>query len=94
MATGELVFNTAMSGYQEVITDPSYAGQVIAFTSTHIGNYGTNAADDEAARPHCRGLVVRDLADEPVELAGHRGPRALPASATASRPSPASTPGG
>ena len=38
-----------MSGYQEVITDPSYAGQVIAFTSTHIGNYGTNAADDEAA---------------------------------------------
>ena len=63
--TGELVFNTAMSGYQEVITDPSYAGQVIAFTSTHIGNYGTNAADDEAAAPHCRGIVVCDLADEP-----------------------------
>ena len=54
-----------MSGYQEVITDPSYAGQVIAFTSTHIGNYGTNAADDEAAAPHCRGIVVCDLADEP-----------------------------
>ena len=65
VATGELVFNTAMSGYQEVITDPSYAGQVIAFTSTHIGNYGTNAADDEAAAPHCRGVVVCDLADEP-----------------------------
>lgn len=65
VATGELVFNTAMSGYQEVITDPSYAGQVIAFTSTHIGNYGTNAADDEALTPHCRGVVVRDLADEP-----------------------------
>jgi carbamoyl-phosphate synthase small subunit len=65
VATGELVFNTAMSGYQEVITDPSYAGQVIAFTSTHIGNYGTNAADDEASAPHCRGVVVCDLADEP-----------------------------
>jgi carbamoyl-phosphate synthase small subunit len=65
VATGELVFNTAMSGYQEVITDPSYAGQVIAFTSTHIGNYGTNAADDEARTPHCRGVVVCDLADEP-----------------------------
>ncbi len=65
VATGELVFNTAMSGYQEVITDPSYAGQVIAFTSTHIGNYGTNAADDEAVAPHCRGIVVCDLAGEP-----------------------------
>ena len=65
VATGELVFNTAMSGYQEVITDPSYAGQVIAFTSTHIGNYGTNATDDEAAAPQCRGIVVCDLADEP-----------------------------
>jgi carbamoyl-phosphate synthase small subunit len=65
VATGELVFNTAMSGYQEVITDPSYAGQVIAFTSAHIGNYGTNASDDEAAAPHCRGVVVCDLADEP-----------------------------
>ena len=65
VATGELVFNTAMSGYQEVITDPSYAGQVIAFTSTHIGNYGTNAQDDEAAAPHCRGVVVCDLAEAP-----------------------------
>jgi carbamoyl-phosphate synthase small subunit len=65
VATGELVFNTAMSGYQEVITDPSYAGQVISFTSTHIGNYGTNAADDEATVPHCRGVVVCDLTVEP-----------------------------
>jgi len=61
IATGELVFNTAMSGYQEVITDPSYAGQVIAFTSTHIGNYGTNTEDDEASIPRCDGVVVRDL---------------------------------
>jgi carbamoyl-phosphate synthase small subunit len=65
VATGELVFNTAMSGYQEVITDPSYAGQVIAFTSTHIGNYGTNGGDDEAPAPRCRGIVVCDLAAEP-----------------------------
>ena len=61
IATGELVFNTAMSGYQEVISDPSYAGQVVAFTNTHIGNYGTNADDDEATQPFCRGVVVRDL---------------------------------
>jgi carbamoyl-phosphate synthase small subunit len=65
VATGELVFNTAMSGYQEVITDPSYAGQVIAFTNTHIGNYGTNTGDDEAQVPHCRGIVVCDITDEP-----------------------------
>jgi carbamoyl-phosphate synthase small subunit len=65
VATGELVFNTALSGYQEVLTDPSYAGQVIAFTYPHIGNYGVNGDDDEAARPHCRGVVVRDLTPEP-----------------------------
>jgi carbamoyl-phosphate synthase small subunit len=65
VATGEAVFNTVLSGYQEVITDPSYAGQVIAFTYPHIGNYGVNAADDEAARPHCRGVIVRDLAERP-----------------------------
>jgi carbamoyl-phosphate synthase small subunit len=63
IATGELVFNTALSGYQEVLTDPSYAGQVVVFTYPHIGNYGVNATDDEAARPACRGVVVRDLAE-------------------------------
>jgi carbamoyl-phosphate synthase small subunit len=62
---GEVVFNTALSGYQEIITDPSYAGQVIAFTNPHIGNYGVNEADDEARRPHCRGVIVRDLARRP-----------------------------
>lgn len=65
IATGELVFNTAMSGYQEVITDPSYAGQMIAFTNPHIGNYGVNDDDDEARRPFCRGIVVRDLNGTP-----------------------------
>ena len=65
VATGELVFNTVMSGYQEVITDPSYAGQVIAFTYPHIGNYGVAASDDESRRPFCRGVVVRDLSNRP-----------------------------
>jgi carbamoyl-phosphate synthase small subunit len=65
VSTGEAVFNTVLSGYQEVITDPSYAGQVIAFTYPHIGNYGVNPGDDEASRPHCSGVIVRDLADAP-----------------------------
>ena len=65
VARGEIVFNTVLSGYQEVITDPSYAGQVVAFTYPHIGNYGVNPSDDEAQRPWCRGIVVRDLARRP-----------------------------
>ena len=65
VASGEVVFNTALTGYQEVITDPSYAGQIITFTNPHIGNYGVNAADFEARRPFCRGVVVRELARRP-----------------------------
>jgi carbamoyl-phosphate synthase small subunit len=59
------VFNTVLSGYQEVLTDPSYAGQVVAFTYPHIGNYGVSPSDDEARRPWCRGVVVRDLPVRP-----------------------------
>lgn len=62
VATGEVVFNTVLSGYQEVVTDPSYAGQIITFTYPHIGNYGVTAVDDESRRPFCRGVIVRDLA--------------------------------
>jgi carbamoyl-phosphate synthase small subunit len=62
VSSGEVVFNTVLCGYQEVITDPSYAGQIITFTYPHIGNYGVAAVDDEASRPFCRGVVVRDLA--------------------------------
>ena len=62
VASGEVVFNTVMSGYQEVITDPSYAGQIITFTAPHIGNYGVNAVDFESRRPFCRGVIVRELA--------------------------------
>lgn len=58
-AVGEVCFNTAMSGYQEILTDPSYAGQIIAFTFPHIGNVGTNDHDIEAAAPAARGLVLR-----------------------------------
>src|SRR6478609_6568508 len=62
VASGEVVFNTVLSGYQEVITDPSYAGQMIAFTNPHIGNYGVNPDDDEGVTPFARGVIVRELA--------------------------------
>ena len=62
---GEVVFNTAHSGYQEVITDPSYTGQIVVMTMTQQGNYGVNEADNEAARPWVEGFVVRDLAASP-----------------------------
>ncbi len=58
--TGEVVFNTAMTGYQEVLTDPSYAGQIVVMTSPHIGNYGVNDADVESHRPWVSGFVVRE----------------------------------
>lgn len=62
VASGEVVFNTTLTGYQEVLSDPSYAGQIVSFTYPHIGNYGVTPDDNEAVRPHCRGVVVRDLA--------------------------------
>ncbi len=61
IARGEVVFNTAMTGYQEIITDPSYAGQIVAMTAPHIGNYGINGADEQADRPHAVGLVTRSM---------------------------------
>ncbi len=62
IASGEVVFNTALSGYQEVITDPSYAGQIITFTYPHIGNYGVVGADNESKSAFARGVIVRELA--------------------------------
>src|SRR5687767_5427437 len=59
-ACGEMVFNTSMSGYQEVLTDPSYAGQIVCMTYPLIGNYGVNAADAESSRPWVEGFVVRE----------------------------------
>ena len=58
---GEVVFNTSMTGYQEVLTDPSYAGQIVTMTAPQIGNYGIAAADSESSVPHVAGFVVRDL---------------------------------
>lgn len=61
-AQGELVFNTAMSGYQEILTDPSYSGQILTLTYPHIGNTGINSEDAESSRIQAAGLVIRDLA--------------------------------
>jgi len=58
---GEVVFNTSLAGYQEILTDPSYAGQIVVMTYPHIGNYGTNADDEESRRPYVEGFVAREF---------------------------------
>src|ERR1044071_5763899 len=58
---GEVVFNTSMTGYQEILTDPSYRGQIVAMTYPEIGNYGVNAEDVESGRLYLSGFVVREL---------------------------------
>ena len=60
-STGEVVFNTSMTGYQEILTDPSYAQQIVTFTYPHIGNTGTNEEDNESDKVWASGLVIRDL---------------------------------
>ncbi|WP_345830452.1 glutamine-hydrolyzing carbamoyl-phosphate synthase small subunit [Erwinia sp. HDF1-3R] len=60
-AVGEVVFNTSMTGYQEILTDPSYSRQIVTLTYPHIGNVGTNAADEESSKVQAQGLVIRDL---------------------------------
>ncbi|MEI6464699.1 MAG: carbamoyl-phosphate synthase domain-containing protein, partial [Verrucomicrobiota bacterium] len=59
--SGECVFNTSMTGYQEILTDPSYFGQIVTMTAVQIGNYGISVEDNEAAAPKCTGFVVREL---------------------------------
>ena len=59
--TGEVVFNTAITGYQEIFTDPSYCGQIVVLTNPQIGNYGANSEDSEAVKPYIEGLVVREF---------------------------------
>ena len=61
--SGEVVFNTALTGYQEVFTDPSYSGQIVILTNPQIGNYGTSSEDNESAKPYIEGLVVREFSD-------------------------------
>lgn len=67
-AVGEVCFNTAMTGYQEILTDPSYAGQIITFTFPHIGNVGANAEDHETTKSAARGLVVREPITDPANF--------------------------
>ncbi len=71
---GEIVFNTAMSGYQEVLTDPSYAGQIVVMTAAHVGNYGIRADEAESSRVHVEGFIARDF---PARWSGTGGERSL-----------------
>ena len=82
-ALGEVCFNTSMTGYQEILTDPSYAGQIITFTFPHIGNVGTNDEDIESRPPTCRGLVAGaelsgPMANGPQSHRDRRGRHAPP----------------
>ena len=74
LSSGEVVFNTSMTGYQEILTDPSYARQIITFTHPHIGNTGTNTEDEESPRIWAAGLVIRDL---PALASNFRSERSL-----------------
>ena len=73
-SVGEVVFNTAMSGYQEILTDPSYARQLVTLTCPHIGNVGVNAEDEESEKIQCAGLIIRDL---PLHPSNFRSERSL-----------------
>ena len=64
-AVGEVVFNTGMTGYQEVLTDPSYCGQLVTFTYPELGNTGINPEDDESARPQVKGVIARNICTHP-----------------------------
>src|SRR6266496_4148514 len=68
---GEVVFNTSMTGYQEVLTDPSYKGQIVTMTYPLIGNYGINAEDRESSRPVVEGFIVRELTRIPSNFRAH-----------------------
>ena len=73
--SGEVVFNTSLTGYQEILTDPSYKGQIVAMTYPQIGNYGINEEDVESWRPHVAGFVVRELS---TVASNWRSSRSLP----------------
>lgn len=76
LSVGEVVFNTSMTGYQEILTDPSYANQIVTLTYPHIGNYGTNSEDEESDGIHAKGLIIRDL---PLVASNFRSEQALDA---------------
>ena len=89
---GEVVFNTSMTGYQEVLTDPSYKGQIVTMTYPLIGNYGVNGEDGESRRPQVEGFIVRELTRHPQQLPLAQGPSTTTSARTASSASKASTP--
>ena len=91
-AHGEVVFNTSMTGYQEVLTDPSYAGQIVTMTAPQIGNYGVAAGDDESQAPAGGRLHHARSVAGGQQLARRRHACATTWSATASSPSPTSIP--
>jgi carbamoyl-phosphate synthase small subunit len=70
--TGEVVFNTSITGYQEIFTDPSYAGQIVVLTNPEIGNYGTNPDDEEAGKPYIEGLIVREFSPYASNYRSHQ----------------------
>ena len=74
VAVGEVVFNTAMTGYQEILTDPSYAQQIVTLTVPHVGNTGVNAFDEESATVHAAGLIIRDA---PLQTSSFRSQQTL-----------------
>lgn len=74
LSVGEVVFNTAITGYQEILTDPSYSRQIVTLTYPHIGNVGTNREDDESGQVHVAGLVIRDL---PMRVSNFRSEQSL-----------------
>ena len=88
---GEIVFNTAITGYQEVLTDPSYRGQIVTMTAPEIGNVGVNPVDFESARPWCAGFVVRELSPVVSNWRASGSPARACWRRTASPASPAST---
>ena len=73
-AIGEVVFNTSMTGYQEILTDPSYSQQIVTLTYPHIGNTGVNSSDEESATIHAQGLIIRDL---PLVMSNYRAEESL-----------------
>ena len=91
--TGEVVFNTAMTGYQEILTDPSYCRQIVTLTYPHIGNTGTNPEDLEAGAIYAAGLIIRDL-PRLTRTGAPRSPWRVSCSAARSSRSPTSTPAG
>jgi len=72
--TGEVVFNTCMTGYQEITTDPSYNGQIVAMTYPLIGNYGFNSQDNESYKTHVQGFIVKELCEVPNNWRGEMVP--------------------